>query len=268
MSANNKIYLNIPYSEKNNGKKAGALWDSKMKSWYITSRIDSKQKNNILKRWERIYIKVPFDEKNEVKRMGGKWDSMKKQWYIPAHSKSKNNVLNKWGTKAISPKKSRPIDIQSAIMIQKHYRGLKNRKKARATIPARQVFSNNNLRSKILKHKTNALPAKECTCNPYRSLDTGSYRRQHYEHMARTGELKRCETCRTRYPCKHPDKRCETTKNANGLHACMCNPLTAKQRNDKWRKMGKKLVPYNGTNDSQKIKILGRNMMWIPWPPK
>ena len=38
-----KIYLNVPYSEKNEAKKLGAKWDGKKKKWYI----DNKNKHKI-----------------------------------------------------------------------------------------------------------------------------------------------------------------------------------------------------------------------------
>lgn len=31
-----RIYLNIPYKDKDKAKKSGARWDKKEKSWYIT----------------------------------------------------------------------------------------------------------------------------------------------------------------------------------------------------------------------------------------
>ena len=38
-----KIYLNVPYSEKNEAKKLGAKWDGKKKKWFI----DNNNKNKI-----------------------------------------------------------------------------------------------------------------------------------------------------------------------------------------------------------------------------
>ncbi len=47
-----KIYLNIPYNEKDEGKKLGTRWDPKKKKWYIFS--DSNNKKTILNRWPNI----------------------------------------------------------------------------------------------------------------------------------------------------------------------------------------------------------------------
>ena len=45
-----KIYLNLPYNEKEEGKKLGTKWDPKNKKWYIMS--DTKNKESIINRWE------------------------------------------------------------------------------------------------------------------------------------------------------------------------------------------------------------------------
>ena len=47
-----KIYLNIPYSEKDEGKKLGTKWDPKKKKWYIFS--NSNYRETILNRWHNI----------------------------------------------------------------------------------------------------------------------------------------------------------------------------------------------------------------------
>ena len=44
-----KIYLNIPYDEKDEGKKMGAKWDSKKKKWFMQD--NNKYKIQMLGRW-------------------------------------------------------------------------------------------------------------------------------------------------------------------------------------------------------------------------
>lgn len=43
-----KIYLNVPYEEKEEAKKLGAKWDNAEKSWYCTI---SPGENNKFKKW-------------------------------------------------------------------------------------------------------------------------------------------------------------------------------------------------------------------------
>jgi ribonuclease HI len=46
-----KIYLKLPYEEKEKGKKLGTKWDPKKKKWYIMSNIDETKKETILNLW-------------------------------------------------------------------------------------------------------------------------------------------------------------------------------------------------------------------------
>ena len=44
-----KIYLNVPYSEKDEAKKLGAKWDAKNKKWYINT--NNKNKIQMIGHW-------------------------------------------------------------------------------------------------------------------------------------------------------------------------------------------------------------------------
>lgn len=46
-----KIYVKIPYDEKEHGKQLGAKWDPKKKKWYISPTLDIKSKETILNKW-------------------------------------------------------------------------------------------------------------------------------------------------------------------------------------------------------------------------
>lgn len=46
-----RIYLKLPYEEKEEGKKLGAKWDFKKKKWYINSNINKTNLEIILSRW-------------------------------------------------------------------------------------------------------------------------------------------------------------------------------------------------------------------------
>ena len=48
---NKKIYIKLPYAEKEEGKKLGAKWDPKKKKWYINPSLDLTSKEIILSRW-------------------------------------------------------------------------------------------------------------------------------------------------------------------------------------------------------------------------
>lgn len=46
-----KIYLKVPFEEKDKGKKLGTKWDPKKKKWYILSSMDETKKEMILNLW-------------------------------------------------------------------------------------------------------------------------------------------------------------------------------------------------------------------------
>ena len=46
-----KIYINLPYDEKEEGKKLGTRWDPKKKKWYILPNLEENKKKIILNRW-------------------------------------------------------------------------------------------------------------------------------------------------------------------------------------------------------------------------
>jgi len=48
-SSKNKMYLNVPYSEKDEAKKMGARWDVKNKKWYIEHK--NKHRIQMMGRW-------------------------------------------------------------------------------------------------------------------------------------------------------------------------------------------------------------------------
>ena len=45
---NNKIYLNVPYANKDEAKKMGSRWDAEKKKWYIFD--NNKEKEILLKK--------------------------------------------------------------------------------------------------------------------------------------------------------------------------------------------------------------------------
>ena len=45
----NKIYLNVPYEEKDEAKKMGAKWDTKKKRWFIDHK--NRYKVQMMGRW-------------------------------------------------------------------------------------------------------------------------------------------------------------------------------------------------------------------------
>ena len=84
-----KIYINCSFSDKDECKSLGGLFDGDKKCWYIPPGINI----NLFKKWykknngkssnEQIYINCPFKDKDECKSLGGRFDPEEKAWYIP-----------------------------------------------------------------------------------------------------------------------------------------------------------------------------------------
>ena len=101
----NKVYLNILYSNKELAKTYGAKWDKNKKSWYYDNDIseenkenlkdlESKVENTIVKidnnTGEKNYINIAFSKKNIAKNHGAKWDAVKKSWYFTDNISEEN----------------------------------------------------------------------------------------------------------------------------------------------------------------------------------
>lgn len=86
-----RVYLDIPYSLKDEAKKYKIKWDMDKKKWYTAPY------NKDLHKLKIVYIDVPFKDKDYVKSNGGCWDVKEKCWYTLAFNTtltSKFNALN------------------------------------------------------------------------------------------------------------------------------------------------------------------------------
>lgn len=76
-----RVYLDIPYSLKDDAKKYKIKWDCDKKKWY------SSKSNKDLHKLDKVYMIVPFKDKDFVKSSGGCWDVKEKCWYTLAFNK-------------------------------------------------------------------------------------------------------------------------------------------------------------------------------------
>lgn len=90
-----RIYINVPFKEKNEAKELGAKWDKENKSWYINSedkekfskwldqpaKQDLNQDQALNKAKNRTYLYVPLQDKDAVKELGGRYDVDLQVWY-------------------------------------------------------------------------------------------------------------------------------------------------------------------------------------------
>ena len=71
---NEKVFFNVPFSEKDTAKAMGARFDGENKLWYAN---DNESLTALSSKWA-FFIDCPFSQKNEAKEKGAKWEAEKK----------------------------------------------------------------------------------------------------------------------------------------------------------------------------------------------
>ena len=118
-----KIFIDVPYKQKDEARTLGAKWDRQEQSWYVPAGIDSasfakwtqgatmktiatpQQPQNDDGRAEpgktvdkavdeRQYLAVPYGERTAAKAAGSEWDKAAKSWY--AGPKADLVKLERW----------------------------------------------------------------------------------------------------------------------------------------------------------------------------
>lgn len=112
-----RIYLAVPFAEKDNVKALGGKWDPDVKRWFVPEgmplgpfdswpKIDSSRLDQLRARAveiaiapngtakprppqgaivlsTRLYIDVPIQEKDQARALGAWWDGARSQWFVP-----------------------------------------------------------------------------------------------------------------------------------------------------------------------------------------
>jgi len=82
--SSNRVYLYVPFEERERVKSLGAKWDGETKRWYVSKRFLSQYRKK-LGQYENpvfnVYYNIPFDLKDEAKQLGARWDKEVKKWY-------------------------------------------------------------------------------------------------------------------------------------------------------------------------------------------
>ncbi|MBY0241070.1 MAG: toprim domain-containing protein, partial [Burkholderiaceae bacterium] len=114
----NRVYIQVPYSEKDQAKALGARWDRQEQSWYVPPGADlasfSKYAQQAAKSGRdgengqggegsegrevdapaRQYLAVPYAERHQAKAAGAEWDKGAQCWY--AGQAADMSRLSKW----------------------------------------------------------------------------------------------------------------------------------------------------------------------------
>ena len=127
-----RIYLRVPYGDKERAKGLGARWDARKRMWYCPAGTTDSQRERLCAQWgannqegtprqvssksrgpptgapgrhpgkHRAYLDVPYGEKTEAKSCGARWDSRKRLWYCPsdASEDQRGQLCARWGATA------------------------------------------------------------------------------------------------------------------------------------------------------------------------
>lgn len=88
-----KVYLNSPFSDKEEVKSVGGRWDGKVKKWYVSREAYELEPIKFMK-WpefvspeqppnaDKIYLQCTFDEKEQVKSAGARYDPAERKWWV------------------------------------------------------------------------------------------------------------------------------------------------------------------------------------------
>lgn len=84
-----KVYLQVPFDEKDFAKERGARWDNVRRQWYVEGGWDLTP---FIERWD-VYLDCPYAEKDQVKCKGAMFDNEKKQWFVRAGAENMAEFL-------------------------------------------------------------------------------------------------------------------------------------------------------------------------------
>jgi len=63
---NSKIYLDVPYAQKDEAKSLGARWDPSTKKWYAPGNLDI----TVFKKWNKATSAIKTNSKKSSTRVG------------------------------------------------------------------------------------------------------------------------------------------------------------------------------------------------------
>ena len=113
-----KIFIQVPFKDKDEAKELGAKWDRQTQSWYVPAGVAivpfekwtqasilptdnaldkatvQTQENSPVPILEREYLAVPYGERAAAKAAGAVWDKAAKSWYVGTDGN--RDKLSRW----------------------------------------------------------------------------------------------------------------------------------------------------------------------------
>jgi putative DNA primase/helicase len=87
-----RVYIDVPYAEREAARDLGARWDRALRSWYVPegqdpqrfSRWPSRSINVTATAEARTYLAVPYKERRAAQAVGAHWDPRARSWFVDA----------------------------------------------------------------------------------------------------------------------------------------------------------------------------------------
>ena len=86
-----KLYLYVPFSQKDEAKEKGAKYDPDLKLWYLPPVKDPLEVEQF---W--AFLENTYEDRNQLKRMGAKFHPKIKKWFVPENCKNDFDAFTKW----------------------------------------------------------------------------------------------------------------------------------------------------------------------------
>lgn len=145
----NRVYLNVPFEDKDEVKKRGARWDPEVKRWYVGDYVPEEDFKSWIGRPKGTqFLKVPFSDKDEVKSLGGRWDPDSSKWFVPKNVPV--SLFEKWLDETaveakVTPTKDEKKPSTEILFLDIETTGLPNRDAGRY-YPYENLVEYNNAR--------------------------------------------------------------------------------------------------------------------------
>ncbi|MDR3077770.1 MAG: DUF5710 domain-containing protein [Planctomycetota bacterium] len=112
----NRVYLNVPYAEREEAKALGARWNREAGAWHlppgpaadaarkkwqsldpeaVRAAREARQNQSAARPGRRFYLEVPREEKDAAKELGARWDRAAVAWYVP-EGVNPDPLLSRW----------------------------------------------------------------------------------------------------------------------------------------------------------------------------
>ena len=82
MELEKRLYLVVPFKDKDIVKERGARWDADAKFWYIEENLDPLE----FQQWWG-FLEGTYEDREHIKSMGGVFSGNLKAWYVPSNLK-------------------------------------------------------------------------------------------------------------------------------------------------------------------------------------